>query len=473
MTAAIVKNARWLHLGAGAFHRAHQAWYLHLLQHQAASLPTSPRWSLSLANIRNSATQHTLQQLARQQGRYTLEVISPEGETRWHRLAVIDRVILWDAGLASLVAEGAHPQTKVISFTVTEGGYFLRDDGRLDETHPAVASDLAGQGETQTLYGALVKILRARREANAGAVTLLSCDNLRHNGDVLRRGLLAFIAASGDEALGEWVASHTTSPNNMVDRITPVPDAGLPERLAAQGIADDKVPLTCEAFTQWVMEDRFIAGRPPLEQVGVEFVDDVTPWEEVKIRVLNASHSGIAWAGGLLGKASIDQSLLPTVTRWLSDYVRDDLAPTLAAPGIDLDAYCASTLHRFSNPGVRDSVQRVSSDSIAKLHEFIVPTLKARYAQGVVPRAALMLPALLFCFMQREQRGELAFAYQDRARASVDFLAVYRDASPVRAFAAQPALFGSLCQQPTLAADLQQAVDRVEAWLAGGEGAAA
>ncbi len=454
------KKLNWLHLGAGAFHRAHQAWYLNQLHQQGDT-----RWTLSLANIRNSSTQQTLQQLAHQQGRYTLEAISPDGEITYHPISAIAEVILWDAGLESLVARGADPRTRIISFTVTEGGYFLDDEGHLDLTHSAIVADLAGEKESSTLYGALVRILRQRMRDNAGPVTLLNCDNLRNNGDSVARGLRQFVAALDDSALLAWIEANTSTPNGMVDRITPKFDEALFERLAQQGITDDRAPLSCESFSQWVLEDNFIGGRPALEQAGVEFVDSVTPHEEAKIRVLNASHSGIAWAGALLGKRYIDQSLLPGVKAWIGDYVRQDVTAALPESTLDLADYCDTTLNRFSNRWVRDTTQRVSSDSIAKLQQFIMPTLKARYRQGETPQAALILPALFFRFMQRRAEGKLPFDYEDRALDEVPFAEIFASDDPLRAFISEPKLAGPLAGDERLLKDMAEALTRVDAGL--------
>lgn len=450
-------KSTWLHLGAGAFHRAHQSWYLNQLRDQGET-----SWSLTLANIRNSATQQTLQQLADQQGRYTLEIISPEGQMTYQPITAIEQVILWDSGLKTLINVGADSATKIISFTVTEGGYFLDDEGHLNTDDRAIQADLAEEDETSTLYGALVKILRARMQQNGGAVTLLNCDNLRNNGDSFYRGLLEFVSEKNDPDLLAWIKQHTSAPNSMVDRITPKFDEAIYSRLEQQGITDDRVPLCCEAFSQWVIEDNFIAGRPALEQVGVEFVDDVTPFEEAKIRILNASHSGIAWAGSLLGYQYIDQSLTPQVQQWIRDYVLQDVVPCLEPAQFNLEEYCDTTLNRFSNRWVRDTNQRVSSDSIAKLHEFIVPTLKARFQQHQQPDATLVLTALFFLFMQQRHQGKLAFDYQDRAIDSLSFEEIYNADDPLRAFASSKKLFGSLAGKPEFIDRLAAVVEQVK-----------
>ncbi|MCG8157413.1 mannitol dehydrogenase family protein [Brenneria goodwinii] len=452
-------TSTWLHLGAGAFFRAHQAWYLNQLRRQGDN-----HWHMALSNIRNSSTQKTLQQLKSQNGLYTLETISPEGERSYETIDAVDQILLWDSRLASTVAVGAAPSTEIISFTVTEGGYFLDDDGHLDLSHPAIKADLRDEGEINTLYGALTLILTARQRQKSGPVTLLCCDNLSQNGDSFSQGMREFLAAKQRSDLIDWMAEQTAAPNSMVDRITPKFDDSLYERIAQQGITGDAAPLSCESFARWVIEDRFAGKRPALEQVGVEFVDDVTPVEEAKIRLLNASHSGIAWAGALQGKRYIDESLPQYVTDWIRDYVLQDVGPALQQRGIDLDlpAECDSVLARFGNRWVRDTVARVSSDSIAKLHGFIVPTLKDCYRQGTTPQATLRLPALFFLFLQRYHNNALPFSYEDRAIDSIDVESIFTADDPLAAFADQAALFGMVRRQKNFTDHLRAAVDEVE-----------
>ncbi|MCG8708078.1 mannitol dehydrogenase family protein [Brenneria sp. 4F2] len=456
----LTKNtSTWLHLGAGAFFRAHQAWYLNQLRRQGDN-----HWHMALSNIRNSSTQKTLQQLKSQNGLYTLETISPAGERCYETIDAVDQILLWDSRLASTVAVGAAPSTEIISFTVTEGGYFLDDDGHLDLSHPAIKADLHDEGEINTLYGALTLILTARQQQKSGPVTLLCCDNLSQNGDSFSQGMREFLAAKKCDELIDWMADQTTAPNSMVDRITPKFDDALYERIEQQGITGDAAPLSCESFARWVIEERFAGKRPALEQVGVEFVDDVTPIEEAKIRLLNASHSGIAWAGALLGKRYIDESQPEFVTGWIRDYVLQDVGFALQQRGIDLDlpTECASVLDRFGNRWVRDTVARVSSDSIAKLHGFIVPTLKDCYRQGKVPRATLRLPALFFLFMQQYHKNALPFSYEDRAIDSLDVESIFTADDPLAAFANQSALFGMVRRQEGFTDHLRAAVDEVQ-----------
>jgi len=257
----------WLHIGLGSFHRAHQAWYLHRL---IAGGDT--RWHIAAGNIRNDA-EHVVQALAAQKGRYVLETVSPEGERDYEEIASIQTLIPWQADLQPLIAEGANPQTRVIAFTVTEGGYYLDTSHRLDVANADLASDI--KGGCKTIYGTIARILEARMANGAGPVTLLNCDNVRHNGERFHDGLIEFLTLSGKQRVIDWLSANATCPNTMVDRITPRPAADLPARIKARTGIDDNAPVMGERFIQWVVEDNFRDVRPALETVGVELVGSV------------------------------------------------------------------------------------------------------------------------------------------------------------------------------------------------------
>jgi len=452
-----------LHLGLGSFHRAHQAVYLHEL---IKTGDTS--WTLAGGNTRPDMAE-TLAALAAQGGAYTLETISPAGEHRYERITSIRKVIPYAADLAGLIAEGASPATKIISFTVTEAGYYLDAKNRLDLNFADLAADLqaakAGRPGS-TIYAALTAILRARRAAEAGPVTLLNCDNLRHNGDRSRSGLLQFVDLLGDSDLRAWIEANTTSPNAMVDRITPRPAPEVRERVKAATGVDDPAALMGESFIQWVIEDRFAAGRPAWEKVGVEMVTSVDPYEEAKIRLLNATHSCIAWAGTLAGFLYIHEGTHDAEIRRLAhDYVTDDTIPCLHSPGkpspIDLAAYRDIVLDRFGNPAIRDTNQRVAMDGYSKIPGFIVPTIRERLAANASIASVAMLPALFLAYLQRWHRGQIPYTYQDQAMDPASAHAICESADPVAAFAADKVLFGPLAGDERLVAALRTASARV------------
>lgn len=448
----------WMHIGAGSFHRAHQAWYLHKLSEQG-----DDGWSIALGNIRNDAVP-LLEKLAAQQGKYTLETVTPEGERAWETIASVRKILPWDEDISALVQQGSDPATRVIAFTVTEAGYYLTPEFTLDLTQADIKADL--NGEIRTIYGALTRILKQR----VAPVTLLNCDNLRHNGERFRQGFLAFLAAKGESALAAWVRDNTTSPNTMVDRITPRPTPDIAERVKAATGITDAVPVMAESFIQWVIEDNFIAGRPALEKVGVELVDSVLPWEEAKIRILNATHAAIAWAGTLTGLNYIDESTADkTIYRLALEYISRDVIPSLSPSPLDLADYRDVVLARFSNPYIKDTNQRVAADGLSKIPGMVTPTLRECFQRGETPSATAVLPALFYIYLQRWAENTLPYEYQDGVLDAQALRQLFASEDPLHAYLSDEALFGELAQSAAFHDLMRQTVDDLKAWLAGAQ----
>jgi D-arabinitol 4-dehydrogenase len=455
-----------LHLGLGSFHRAHQAVYVHQLRQQGDT-----RWSITGGNLRPDMLD-TIAALQAQNGRYTLETVTPQGQRSYTVIESIQRVVPYQDDLAPLIAAGADPATRIISFTVTEAGYYLDAKNQLDwATFPDLRADLAAVKAGQaghTIYGGLVSILRARMRASAGAVTLMNCDNLRHNGERSRAGLLQFIDALGDAALKAWVQEHTRSPNAMVDRITPRPTPDVAERVKAATGWDDRAAVMGESFIQWVIEDHFIAGRPEWEKVGVEMVNSVQAHEEAKIRLLNATHSCIAWAGTLAGYRYIHEGTLdPAIRKMAYDYVTDDAIPVLLPCPINLEQYRDVVLDRFGNPAIADTNQRVAMDAFSKIPGMIAPTIRDQLARGGSFDSVALLPALFLAYLQRWHTGQIPYTYQDQAMDPAVAHAICEAADPVAAYAADTTLWGEMAGRPELVHALRKASDRVQAFVAG------
>ena len=445
----------WLHIGLGSFHRAHQAWYLNELIKQG-----DDSWTIAAGNIRNDS-EHTIEALTAQNGEYVLETVSPQGERAYEVIKSIKKLIPWQADLLPLIDEGAQEQTKVIAFTVTEAGYYLDSHFKLVQNDPALKADLAGGN--QTIYGIIAKILKKRMQLADGKVTLLCCDNVRHNGERFHDGLVEFLGLTGQNDIIEWMKTNVTTPNTMVDRIVPRPAEDLPARIeAATGVAD-KAPVMGETFIQWVIEDNFKDNvRPALEKVGVELVESVVPYEEAKIRVLNVPHAAIAWAGTLLGELYIhDSTNLETAYKLAHDYVTEDVIPSLGNDLIDLAKYRDVVLERFTNPHIKDTNQRVAADGFSKIPAQIQPTLIERFKQGALPVATAKLPALFFLFMERRHQGKLPFTYQDGILDEAAVRSMYESADPIHVFATDKALFGELAAKPEFEALLREQVAEV------------
>ncbi len=453
-----------LHLGLGSFHRAHQAVYLHELIKTGDTA-----WSLAGGNTRPDMAE-TIDALAAQGGAYTLETISPAGEHRYERITSIRKVIPWSADLSGLIEQGANLATRIISFTVTEAGYYLDANNKLDlATFADLRADVEAAKAARpgpTIYATLTAILRERMRRGSGPVTLLNCDNLRHNGDRSRSGLLQFIEMIGDADLLAWVQANTTSPNAMVDRITPRPTSDVRERVKAATGVDDPAALMGESFIQWVIEDKFIAGRPAWEKVGVEMVTSVDAYEEAKIRLLNATHSCIAWAGTLVGYTYIHEGTHDASIRQLAyDYVTNDTIPVLDTPEapcpINLPQYRDVVLDRFGNPAIRDTNQRVAMDGFSKIPGFIAPTIRQRMARGESIDSVAMLPALFLAYLQRWHAGQIAYTYQDQAIDPAVAHAMCDAPDPVAAFCADKPLWGEMAGDARLVNAVRRACERV------------
>ncbi len=447
----------WLHIGAGSFHRAHQAWYLNELRKQGRT-----DWHIALGNIRDDVSP-MLEKLAAQNGEYVLETVDSRGKRDYETIRSIREIVRWDNDLAALTGKGAEAATRVIAFTVTEAGYYLDTSFRLDQTNPDIQADLTGA--KTTIYGTVAGILRARMTAGAGPVTLLSCDNVRHNGQRFHDGFIEFLTLRNERDLIDWTEKNTTCPCSMVDRITPRPAADIPARvLAATGVRDE-VPVMGESFIQWVIEDRFAAGRPELESVGVLMVDDVQPYEEAKIRLLNVPHSCIAWAGTLGGMSYIHEGVTTPAIRQLSyDYATNDVIPSLTPNPLDLEQYRDTVLDRFANANIRDTNQRVAADSFSKIPAMITPTLLDCYDRGTPPKDTAMLPALFFVFLRRWAQGKIPYEYQDGVMNPEAARAMLAAPDPVAAYAGDASLFGRIAGQEDFTRLMRDSVARAESF---------
>ena len=384
-------SAGILHIGVGNFHRSHMAVYLDALFERGEAHD----WAIIGAGV-TQFDMATRERLKSQD--YLTTVVEQDGASAKARVtgAMID--FIDPANREALIARLADPAIRIVSLTITEGGYFIDPaTGHFDQHHPAIVKDAAHPDIPETVFGIILAGLVHRRAADVPPFTVLSCDNVPHNGVVTRHALVG-LARLTDPALALWIESHIAFPNAMVDRITPA--TGDRERMMAAthfGV-DDASPVFCEPFRQWVVEDTFPAGRPPLEHVGVTFVPDVTPWEMMKIRILNGGHAVIAYPGGLLGIEFVDQAMEhPLILAFLQKIERDEIIPHVpAVPGTKLEDYYASVAHRFANPRVGDTVRRLCLDGSNRQPKFIVPSIADALSKGA-PIAGLALESALWC----------------------------------------------------------------------------
>ena len=391
-----------VHIGIGGFHRSHQAYYLHQL---LGKYPASG-WGICGVGIREG-DRKMYDILKKQDGLYTLVVQHPNGTVKSEVIGAIKEMLLAVDTPNKVIDKMAHPDTKIVSLTITEGGYnFSPLTGAFNFDNKEIQQELQHPDRPKTVFGYLTAALRKRRANGLPPFTILSCDNIQHNGDIARQMLLAF-AQKQDVDLANWIASTLTFPNTMVDRITPVTTATDIAYLQNTYGLQDEWPVVCEPFIQWVVEDKFVNGRPPLEELGVQFVPNVTPYEKMKIRLLNAGHSVLGIPGAIHGHPTINACMEDGIfAKFMRAFMDKEATPVLdAIEGIDLEKYKDSLEERFANPNIKDSVSRICSESAAKLPKFLIPTLQENLAKGgSIDYATLILAA--WCFYSDKEVNE-------------------------------------------------------------------
>ncbi len=368
-----------VHFGVGAFHRAHQAMYLDRLMNQGKALD----WAICGVGLL-PADRAVRDALRDQDGLYTLVEKPPAGQWSPRVIGCITEVLFGPDEADTVLDRLVAPSTRIVSLTVTEGGYNISDvTGQFRAENPAVQADLQPGAVPGTWFGFVVEALARRREAGTSPFTVVSCDNIQANGDVTRTAVIAF-ARLRDAGLADWIEAEVPFPNSMVDRITPATTDA--DRAAVRERYDllDAVPVLSEDFVQWVMEDSFADGRPPLEDVGVQVVEDVHPYELMKLRLLNAGHQALGYGAYLVGYRYVHEGAQdPLFAGFLLKYMRQEAIPSLEpVPGIDLTRYTDQLIERFSNAQVADTLARINSFTSDRIPKFLLPVAQHQLATG-------------------------------------------------------------------------------------------
>ncbi len=366
-----------VHIGLGNFHRAHQAWYLHRLMQEGLALD----WAIIGASVR----QHDApirEELLAQDCLTTLIELDPSGTSAEIVGSMTDYVPIED-GNRPLIETMADPAIRIVSLTVTEGGYYIdAATGGFDANHPDIQHDAAHPDTPKTAFGAMIAALKRRRDAGHGPFTAQCCDNLQGNGAVLRQTIVS-LARLSDPDLAEWIDTTCSFPNSMVDCIVP---ATGPRQiaLARQLGVEDAVPVTHENFRQWVIEDDFCAGRPDWDRAGATLSDRVHDYETMKIRILNAGHQVIAGAGELLSCETVADCMADAdILALFRKVQQEEITPYVAAvPGMAPAAYADLIEHRFANPAIHDTTRRVAFDGSSRHTGFVLPILRDALAAG-------------------------------------------------------------------------------------------
>jgi len=394
-----------VHIGLGNFHRAHQAWYLHQLMQQGQAHD----WAIIGAGVRNYDAEMRERLLA-QDCMSTLIELDPKGISAEVIGPMIDYLPI-EAGHAALIQKMADPAIRIVSLTITEGGYFLdANSGAFNTEHEDIRHDARNPDLPRTVFGAIVAALGQRRANGVKPFTALSCDNLQGNGAILRDCVVG-LARLSDPNLADWISRNGAFPNSMVDCIVPATTDQLVAQCRALGV-DDRVPVSHENFRQWVIEDNFCAGRPPLEQVGVTLTHDVHSYEAMKLRILNGGHQLLANVGEILNVPTIADCMQdPDIVSFFEKVQAEEILPHVkAVPGTTAQEYLEVVWSRFANAAIHDTTRRVAFDGSARHPTFLLPSLRDALASGSSANGLALAEAFWcrMCAGIREDDSEIA-----------------------------------------------------------------
>ncbi len=398
-----------VHIGVGSFHRAHQAVYLDNFMCQSGQL----EWAIAGVNLRKETSQDLIR-LRERKGEYFLKTLASNSDSQYQLVRSHKSFYDWIEDPKSAEEMISQPGVKILSLTVTESGYYLGEDGHLDLENIHIKNELSGT-TTSTIYGYLRKALSKRKELCNKPLTVLCCDNLRDNGNLLRTNLELYLEALGDRELKTWLQDNISFPSSMVDRITPRPNHVYSVEVEKRfGIRND-FTIHAEDFIQWVITDDFRGERPELEIAGVSLVKDVSPYEEAKIRILNGGHLGLAYLGALKGFDTYDKAIMdPELSSFFDLLEETEIVPTLDKNGpVDLKAYTQSIKTRFQNWQIADGLPRIAMDGFSKFRLFLLPTLEGCFNKGIIPKQTIKSVASWYVLMKKILDGSSRFDYQD------------------------------------------------------------
>ena len=390
-----------VHVGVGGFHRSHEAMYVNNYMAQTGDLS----WGICGVGLREN-DRLMKSALEGQDYLYTLVEKHANGSLNASVIGALKEFLIAQDDPAVVIDKMADEQTKIVSLTITEGGYNIDPStGNFVAENPDILKDIAQPQSPTTVFGFLTAALKKRRDAGIKPFTVMSCDNIQHNGDMAKKMLLAFISLC-DVVLAKWVEEHVDFPNSMVDRITPATTDADKEMVAGLGLTDNW-PVVCEPFHQWIIEDKFCNDRPDWASVGAQIVDDVAPYEKLKLRMLNAGHSVLGLVGSLAGFDSIHSAMDGKGMReLLSVFMTKEVMPQLdEVAGIDVLDYRDELLSRFSNPYIKDSLARICSQSSAKIPVVLLPTVLDNLKnKGIISIAAFTLAC--WCYYSDKQMSQ-------------------------------------------------------------------
>lgn len=456
-------SAGIVHFGVGGFHRAHQALVIDRLMAAGEVLD----WGIvGVGLLPGDAAMRDA--LAEQDHLYTLMELAPTGEPSVRVVGSIIDYLFGPDDPEAVVELMASPAIRIVSLTVTEGGYnYDQVSGEFLWSEPCVLADSDPSRSPVTLFGYLARALERRRDRGIEPFTVMSCDNIQGNGDLARRMVVEFATRYNPE-LAAWIDSKVAFPNSMVDRITPVTTDEHRYIATRETGLGDQWPVGAEDFFQWVLEDHFPAGRPLVEHAGVQVVNDVVPYELMKLRLLNASHQALAYFGFLSGYHYVHEAIGdPLIADLVRRYMTEEAEPTLApVPGIDLTDYQETLIQRFANANVKDTVARLCADASNRIPKWLVPVITDRIAQGGDVTYAAAVVASWSRYSEGADETGTPIAVDDRARDERQSAALAEHTTPL-SFVSNQAYFGNLAQTPAFATPYRAALEML--WAQGAQ----
>ncbi|MFI3331262.1 MAG: mannitol dehydrogenase family protein [Rikenellaceae bacterium] len=432
-----------IHFGVGNFHRAHAQAYTNMLLEDESQ----QNWGICGAMLM-PGDETLFRALKSQQGVYSLTICGRKGDNQSQWIGSLVELYWAGENSAQIIAKVADKNIKIITLTITEGGYNIDTE--------AVRYDIVNPSTPRSVFGFVAEGLRARRASGNGPITILSCDNLQHNGDTCKRVFSEFFSLQ-DPSLASWVRDNVTFPNSMVDRITPATTPTDVDRLNQNLNKQDKAPVYCEDFLQWVIEDNFVAGRPRWQDVGAQFTDDVSPFENMKLSLLNASHTLLSYASVLMGYRRVDKAMGDSlVVKFVRDFMDKDATPFVPAPeNIDLEEYKQTLIERFANSSVSDQVLRLCGDGASKFPVYVMPILEKMIASKMDLKRIAFLLATYYHYLKNrsDDNGDYFEIFEPQLQGS-DFALLQGDEAQ-----------NFLSASPFVSADLGSNSEFVELYL--------
>jgi len=440
-----------VHIGVGGFHRAHQAVYFDDLMRRGISTD----WGVVGVGLRSPQMGQVLRE---QDNLYTVVVRGPETDEA-RVVGVITDYLFAPADPGAVLGTLADERTRLVTLTITGSGYPA--GGEPDPLDPDVVADVNHPDRPGTAFGYIVEGLDRRRRAGLPPFTVLSCDNMQNNGATTRAAVVG-TARLRDPELAGWIEEHVAFPSSMVDRITPETTDDVREAVVRDLRLEDQWPVITEPFSQWIVEDSFCNGRPPLEQVGVQFVPKVVPYEVMKTRLLNGAHCALGYLGHLAGYRSSDEAMAdPLVRDVVAGYLQEASALLLTVPGIDLEDYRRILLERFSNPRISDQLSRLCRRGSTKVPAYVLPSLRQALDQDQPRDHLVFAVACWMRFLRGEDHQGAPFEIEDALADRLQPLALSGGTDP-RPLLSEHDVFGCLSNDVRLARELEHALQLLE-----------